>query len=263
MDEVTYSLVKQSVRSLLNINLDYYKDQQVRRRLDYWLIRCNAADWPAYFQRLSLEPAELGRFRDYLTINVSKFFRDPERWEYLEKHILPGLVQEVRPASGRLHIWSAGCSIGAEPYTLAMLLHERAAQTRCDLLATDLDRGALARARAGGPYSEEDIQNVSPARRGAYFKEGGAPFFVAERLRQSIRFQEHDMVAEPFQSGFDLIVCRNVVIYFTAETKLELYRKFHQALRPGGILFLGGTEIIPQPHTLGFANLGISMYRRD
>ncbi len=258
MEAEVYSLVKHSIRSLLQINLDHYKDEQMKRRLDSWLVRVGAPTWPDYLKRLRADTTELARLRDYLTINVSAFFRDPERWQALRRTILPMLLTGRQ----RLRVWSAGCSIGLEPYSLAMLLEEETPGRRHTLLATDLDRGALARARARGPYSADDVQNVTAAQRQQFFQPGGPPFFVTDALAKRVMFQEQNMLADAFEGDFDLIVCRNVVIYFTEAAKTDLYRKFQQALRPGGILFVGGTEIVPRAQELGLRSSGISFYQR-
>ncbi len=265
MDLEVYAQVKASIKKLLDINLDHYKDEQVRRRLDSWLVRSGAADWTEYLQRVRSDPKEMSRFRDYLTINVSAFFRDLERWQALRENILPDLFKDalrLRPGNGGLRIWSAGCSIGPEPYTLAIIMDEMSPSRRHLIHATDLDRGALAKAKAGGPYTAEEIQNVTPAQRANHFEPGGPPFFVKPSLGKKIEFREHNLLESPFLGDFDLIICRNVVIYFTAETKEMLYRKFYQALRPGGILFVGATEIIPRPMDIGFRSHGISFYKR-
>lgn len=258
METEIYTQVKHSIRGLLDINLDYYKDEQMKRRLDSWLVRSGAPSWADYLRRLRTDATELARLRDYLTINVSSFFRDPERWDALRKTILPELLNH-RP---RLRVWSAGCSIGLEPYSLAILLDEVSPGRRHQLLATDLDRGALGKAKARGPYSADDVQNVTTSQRQHYFEPGGPPWFIQPNVASRITFREQNMLADEFEGDFDLIVCRNVVIYFTEAAKAELYRKFNQALRPGGILFVGGTEIVPHAQTLGFRNHGISFYER-
>jgi chemotaxis protein methyltransferase CheR len=265
MEQDTYAQIKTSVRKILDINLDYYKDEQMRRRLDSWLVRSGAPDWAEYFHRIRSDERELGRFRDYLTINVSSFFRDIERWQALKDHILPDLLKSalhLRPGDGGLRIWSAGCSIGAEPYTLAMILDDVSPTRRHRILATDLDRGALNKSKAGGPYTADEIQNLSSAQCAAYLQAGGPPFYIKPTLGKKIEFREHNLIEHPTETGFDLIVCRNVVIYFTTDTKDLLYRKFYQALRPGGILFVGATEIIPRPVEIGFRSNGISFYKR-
>jgi len=262
MEPEIYTLVKQQIKSILNIDLEYYKDQQMRRRLDSWLVRSGSASWEDYFHRVRTDTVERGRLRDYLTINVSAFFRDAERWQSLRETILPRLIKETpnfRPQAG-LRIWSAGCSIGPEPYTLAMIMSEVTPNRRHYILATDLDRGALAKAIGRGPYTAEDMQNVSPAQRSAYLETGGPPFYVNTQLAKSIEFREQNMITDSFEKDIDLIVCRNVVIYFTTETKALLYKKFYDALRPGGVLFVGATEIIPRPQDIGFRSQGVSFY---
>jgi chemotaxis protein methyltransferase CheR len=172
------------------------------------------------------------------------------------KHWIPD-----QPSNG-LRVWSAGCSIGAEPYSLAILLDELYPRRRHNILATDLDRGALAKSRARGPYNPDEITGLSQAQRAAYLEPGGPPFYVRESLYRKVDFREHDLFRDPFPTDLDLIVCRNVVIYFTNQAKEMLYQKFHQALRPGGIFFVGATEIIPHPQTIGFRNCGVSFYQK-
>lgn len=264
MEDQTYVQIKRSVKSLLNINLDYYKDQQVRRRLDYWLVRTGARDWTIYFKQIESDQTERDKFRNYLTINVSKFFRDTDRWEMVRKTYLPRLIADTRNGTSTkgLRIWSAGCSIGAEPYTLAIILDELGNSRNHSILATDLDRGALAIAKAGGPYTAEDVETLSPAQKQNYLRPGGPPHYLKDVLGRVITFREHDLIQDAYGQDFDMIVCRNVVIYFTAETKDLIYRKFTQALRPGGLLFLGGTEIVSHPNEFGLRSLGMSFYQK-
>jgi chemotaxis protein methyltransferase CheR len=258
MEPEVYLRVKSSVKKLLDIDLNNYKDEQMKRRLDSWLVRSAKGSWEEYLHHAAANTIELNRFRDYLTINVTEFFRDPERWEALRRTALPDLVHG---AKNGLRVWSAGCSIGVEAYTLAMLLDEELPLKDHYLLATDLDRGALAKARARGPYNPDEIRNLSQAQRSKYLTaEAGNRSFIKESLARKVTFKEQDLFAPSFETGFDLLVCRNVVIYFTSDAKTELYHKFYKALRPGGILFLGGTEIIPHPAEIGFRNHGISFY---
>lgn len=263
MDQEIYNQVKSSVKRILNIDLTYYKDEQMKRRLDSWLVRMAVASWTDYFQMISGNPAELSRFRDYLTINVTEFFRDPERWQMLRQSLLPALLKEAKISGEPFRIWSAGCSIGVEAYTLAMLMEEAAPGTPVSILATDLDKGALQKARARGPYRVDEVRNLSPEQRLRYMDLVNGNFFVKSSLTRTIRFEEHDLNADKFGSRFDLIVCRNVIIYFTSEAKQSLYVKFREALRSGGLLFLGGTEIIPSAKEMGFRNQGYSFYTKE
>jgi chemotaxis protein methyltransferase CheR len=265
MEADTYQQIKLRVKQILNIDLGYYKDEQMKRRLDSWLSRTASASWADYFQVIVKSPDELHRFRNYLTINVTEFFRDPDRWQMLRNAVVPRLLDEqARSGSVKgLHVWSAGCSIGVEAYSLAILLDETGRGKAHSILATDLDRGALQKCRERGPYRLEEIKNLTSEQRLRYLEQRSGCFYARENLARSIRFEEQDLNADRFTAGFDLILCRNVIIYFTNEAKLNLYRKFYEALRPGGVLFLGGTEIIPSPKDLGFANQGYSFYRKE
>ena len=265
MEDVIYQKIKQNVKKMLNIDLNQYKSEQMQRRLDSWLIRVDGKNWDDYFYFLGKSPADTAKFRDYLTINVSEFFRDQDRWESLRKTVLPGLVKELSinrtPGNNSgLRIWSAGCSNGSEPYTLSIILEELAPGRNHYLLATDLDRTILTKARARGPYTADDTRNVSADHRKKYFEEVNSQFYIKESIAKRVTFKEQNMLTDPFENNFDLIVCRNVIIYFTIEAKAVLYKKFYDGLRNGGVLFLGGTEIIPRPSDIGFTNVGGSFY---
>ncbi|MEN4010535.1 MAG: protein-glutamate O-methyltransferase CheR [Chloroflexota bacterium] len=265
MEAEVYALIKSSIKNLLNIDLNHYKDEQMKRRLDSWLVRSRASNWKDYLRCLGDSADELEKFRNYLTINVTEFFRDLERWNALRRDILPKLLADAAKDNhkrGGLRVWSAGCSTGVEAYTLAILLEEAAPGKPHAILATDMDHGALAKARARGPYHPDEMRNLNPEQRSRYITPL-APYCVKESLARMVTFREQNLLNDPFDHGFDLIVCRNVIIYFTNEAKALLYRKFHDALRPGGIIFLGGTEIMPRPGELGFCNAGISFYTRD
>ena len=263
MEAEVYTLIKSNVKKILNIDLNYYKDEQMKRRLDSWFTRTHQNTWPDYFRIIAQNEMELSKFRDYLTINVTEFFRDPDRWAMLRKNVMPGLLKEAaRPGEIRrgLRVWSAGCSIGVEAYTLSMLLEEEAPHQAHLLLATDMDRGALTKAKARGPYNNDEIRNLTPEQRSRFMDLGANSHFVKESVARKVTFREQNMLEDRFDANFDLIDCRNVVIYFTNDAKTHLYTKFNAALRPGGVLFLGGTEIIPRPQDLGFQNYGISTY---
>ena len=263
MEAETYTYIKATVKKVLNIDLNYYKDEQMKRRLDSWLVRTRQPGWPEYFKLCQQAPEELSKLRDYLTINVTEFFRDPDRWDMLRKGVMPDLIKEAsaRPGDPKrgLRVWSAGCSIGVEAYTLAILLDEVTPTFSNYLLATDFDRGALAKAKARGPYNTDEIRNLSPQQR-SHHLDMGTGNFIKETTAKKVTFREQNLLEDKFEGNFDLIVCRNVVIYFTNEAKAHLYVKFRAALRPGGVLFLGGTEIIPRPQELGLRNHGISFY---
>lgn len=265
MEQDIYLKIKSTVKKMLDIDLSGYKDEQMKRRLDSWIIRMGDASWDDYFSRLKVQEKELERFRDYLTINVTEFFRDIERWNSLRTQILPGLInytKNEKKTNKTLKIWSAGCSIGAEPFTLLMIMEELNPGIPYTITATDLDRGALTKAKAGGPFRQDEVKNISEKQLAKYFRSDFPPYFVKEEHARKIDFREKNLINDPFDTDFDLIVCRNVIIYFTTEIKNNLNKKFQQALRTGGVLFLGGTEIISRPTDFGLKNMGISFYQK-
>jgi chemotaxis protein methyltransferase CheR len=123
--------------------------------------------------------------------------------------------------------------------------------------ASDIDHSALAWSQTGGPYSADEVANVPPAWLHRYFKNQDDRYYVVESLRRRVTFQQHNLLTERFEQGFDLIIC-----YFTIEAKDHLYNRFYESLRPGGVLFVGGTEIVSKAPELGFETAGISFYRR-
>jgi chemotaxis protein methyltransferase CheR len=262
MEEYEYSFVKHKVRKLTGVDLNCYKSQQVQRRLNVYLLRSGYANWARFFREIQDDPEEQSKLKDYLTINVSAFFRDPEKFAYLREDILPQLLRN----HPRLRVWSAGCSLGHEPYSLAIALAEATGlYCRHPILATDIDHSALKRAQAGGPYSAEELVNVPPDLLERYFRADGShdgQYYVIDALRRKVTFRHHDLLADPFETNFDLIVCRNVVIYFTKEAKRKVHQRFHDALRPGGVLFVGGTEVVSQAQSIGLELSGISFYAR-
>jgi len=260
MKETEYNYIKRQMMALLDIDLNSYKAPQMQRRLKVYLARSGYPNWPKFFRAIRSDPAELSKLKDYLTINVSSFFRDSEKYKYLQTSILPKLLR----LRASLRIWSAGCSRGQEAYSLAILLAE--ATGSCDrhrLLGTDIDRSALEWARAGGPYTADDIANVPFYLHSRYFNVRQNEYWIREDIRRGISFRQHNLLTDTIAGRFDMIVCRNVVIYFEPEAKEKLYRKFYDVLKPGGVLFVGGTEILPKPVRTGFEAINVSFYRRS
>ncbi len=247
------------VRTLLRIDLDDYRRGQMERRLRSFATRCGDRDLDAYLVRLRRDVAAREAFLDHMTINVSELFRNPERFAELERDVLPGLLD--RAGNRGLRVWSAGCSYGAEPYSLAVLLNEVAPGRRHEVTATDLDERMLARAREGR-FTEADMRGVSASRRAAWFERDGNGARAVAPLRDAIRFRRLDLLADTFPANQDLILCRNVVIYFTDDAKDRLYARFLKSLRPGGVLFVGATERINRSEEAGWEKPGMFFYRR-
>lgn len=245
--------------AVTGVDLTCYKIPQMLRRLPVLIARTHVHGYAEYAALLARDSERRQEFRDFVTINVSEFFRDPQRFSVLETRILPDLI------AGRsaIRAWSAGCSIGAEAYSLAMIFAERMRAALCTTLATDIDEGILARARRGAGYSQAEVRSVPETRLSRWFTKEQDRYTIRSDIRSMVHFRRHDLARDPCPTGwFDLIVCRNVVIYFTEEAKEETLRRFVSVLRPGGVLFLGGSEAVLRPGDLGLVPLESGFYRR-
>ncbi len=247
--------------ALTGIDLAHYRPAQMERRLRAFALRNGAADLIAYLEILRRDPAACDAFLDRMTINVSELFRNPERFRELETTHLPELLGR---APGGLRVWSAGCSYGAEIYSLAILLRERAPTARHQLVAADIDEQILARARIGW-FTTADMRNVTPERRVKWFNQSPTDrerWTVVDDLRRNIDVRRVDLLKDRYPMDVDLIACRNVVIYFNDDAKDAIYRRFFAALKPGGILFVGGTERVTQADQMGWERAGTFFYRK-
>ena len=162
--------------------------------------------------------------------------------------MFPRLIQKY----GRnIKVWSAACSTGDEPYSLVMALSRHLPLANIKIIATDIDRQVIDTARMGR-YNEKSIAAVPDDLKKKYFTKVGSSYQISDEIKRRVEFKIHDLLKDPYPSGCHLIVCRNVVIYFTEEAKDEIYKKFHKSLVTGGILFIGSTEQIMNYRELGF-----------
>lgn len=246
-----------NIKRKTGIDLSLYKEAQMKRRLTSLYEKRGQTNFQDYFKRLDNNKEELYEFLDRMTINVSEFYRNYKRWEILEKKLLPTLLQKEK----KLKVWSAACSTGEEPYTLAMVLSHYLPLHTIKIAATDLDENAIARAKLA-TYQERSLQEVPEAIRKRFFLKDDGFYKVKDEIRQTVTFKKQNLLADPFEANHDLIVCRNVLIYFTEEAKVQLYHKFSNALKKGGILFVGSTEQIFQPAKYGFEVLDTFFYQK-
>lgn len=252
------------------IALSEQKRQLVQGRLVRRLRALGMKHFGAYCELLRTDPdSELGELASAISTNVTAFFREVHHFEALADEMLPRWLDTRRREGDRLRIWSAGCSSGEEPYSLAMVLAE--ALDRCGrkldakILATDLSPAALATARKG-VYPIDRIEGVSEERRRRWFLRGEGEYAglacVHPRLRELTTILPLNLLHEwPMQGPFDAIFCRNVVIYFDQPTKQKLFSRFAQLLSAGGPLFLGHSESM---HGLSddFELIGRTIYRK-
>lgn len=246
-----------NVKKKTGIDLAQYKEAQMKRRLTSLYEKRGFQNFHEFFKAMEKNEALFHEFLDRMTINVSEFYRNANRWEVLEKKILPKLLERNR----RLKVWSAACSTGEEPYTLVMVLSKFLPLSQISVLATDIDENAISRAKIG-VYAERSLQEVPEEMKKKFFTKEGMYYKIDENIKKAVTFKKHNLLADPFDTNYDLIVCRNVLIYFTEEAKQVLYHKFNKALRPGGILFVGSTEQIFNPSSYEFDTEDTFFYRK-
>jgi len=247
----------ENIKKKTAIDLSLYKEAQMKRRLTTLRLKHGHSSFDTYYEALVQQPSMLEEFLDRMTINVSEFWRNPQRWDILRQRFLPEMIG----ANSKLKIWSAACSTGEEPYTLAMILDDLGALKKTSLLATDLDQGVLKKANQGY-YLDRSVRDVPSAFLKKYFLEEEGVYSVKDELKRAVAFKQQNLLYDPFDTEFDLIVCRNVMIYFTEEAKHDLYHKFAKALKKGGLLFVGSTEQIFTPSQYGFETADTFFYRK-
>lgn len=258
MDDKDWELFKKKLNDRTGIDLQLYKEPQMRRRIGNLVTRAEMKSFAAYFDDVAKDKEKFADFIEYLTINVSEFFRNPDKFDIVEKEVFPLLLK----ASPKLNIWSAGCSIGAEPYTLAIILKELTPNVRHRILATDLDIEILAKAKKG-VYADNEIKALRPDRKAKYFtKTPDGKFAINQEIKSMVEFRQHNLLKDPYEKGFNLIVNRNVVIYFTEEAKMKMYSGFFNSLVPGGILFVGATEAILNYRQIGYQSYKAFFYQK-
>ena len=246
----------EAVRALCGVDLLQYKRAQMERRIRTWTARRGTEDLAEYAVRLRADADELDAFLDRVTINVSQLWRHPEQWTALATTILPALAEAGR---GRVRAWSAGCSYGAEAYTLAAVCREAIPSARVEIKGTDLDHRMVARARAGS-FSAEDARGAPRRAVDRYFPDGQA----IEELRRMVSFERGDLLRMPVpREAYDLVLCRNTVIYFTEEVRDALHERLVRSLKPGGHLVVGTSERVADPRALGLTSPFHFIYRKD
>lgn len=239
------------------INLHAYKSNQLHRRLLSLMSRIGAKNVEEYINILKNDEDQRQKFLDFITINVTEFFRNPEIFEGLKNKI----ETDILPENKNIKVWSAACSIGAEPYSLAILLDELAPLGNHRIIATDLDEKILKRAKDGF-YTQNDVKNIKRDRLDKYFKRDGEFYFINDRIKEMVNFKKHDLILDNYEKNFDLIVCRNVVIYFNQDIKDKIYEKFNESLKKGGLLFVGATESIYNYKNFNFDKASTFIYKK-
>jgi chemotaxis protein methyltransferase CheR len=229
----------------------------MKRRLDAFRVRKQFPDLAALSEGMERSGELLDQVLSRMTINVTEFFRNASRWKILERKI-----KEMAARKRELTIWSAACSTGEEPYSLAMLMGNYFPGNRYKIVATDIDRKVLRQA-AAGIYTQQAVAGFTPEQQQRFFTARGSFYQIRPELKQKVQFRRHDLLRDPAPGRFDVIVCRNVLIYFTEEGKSLIYQKFGRSLNEGGLLFVGSTEQIFRPDRYGLASVESFFYRKQ
>lgn len=254
-----YVAFKSDFYKLSGIDLNLYKERQMKRRIESLMTRKGFSGYDIFYEGMKQDESLLRTFVRYLTINVSQFYRNPNQWETFEKDVLPLLCNKF---GNKLTIWSAACSTGDEPYTIAMICEKYIPLDKITIYATDIDEDVLAFAK-DGIYSDKSLVDLPDEYKTKWFhKVDDNHYAIDDRLKKCIQFRKHNLLADSYYEGVHLIVCRNVVIYFTDEAKNSIYKQFNDSLYDEGVLFIGSTEQILHPKEYGFESFTTFFYKK-
>lgn len=253
-----YEYFIKEVEKLTQIDLSAYKQNQMKRRIDALIAKHKISGYEAYIETLKKDKVRFEEFVDYITINVSEFYRNPEQWKYLKEKVFPGLIKDFGQT---LKIWSAACSTGDEPYSLVMALSDFVPLNRIQIMATDINWQVIEKAKIG-LYSEKSIVSVPEDKKKKFFTQNGKFYQISDEVKKCVTFKEHNLLKDPYPKDMHLIVCRNVLIYFTEEAKDEVFQKYYSSLAPNGVLFIGSTEQILRYKEMGYKRMDSFFYQR-
>ncbi len=253
-----YEYFKKAVFDLTKIDLNAYKEKQMKRRIDTLISKNKIVGYDNYVSVLKTDQTKFEEFVNYLTINVSEFYRNVDQWQLLDKDVFPELISRY---GKNLKIWSAACSTGDEPYSLVMALSRHLPVNQIRIYATDLDKQVIEKAKIG-LYGEKSVAGVPADLKNKFFTKIGPSYQISDEVKSRVEFKEHNLLKDTYPTDFHLIVCRNVLIYFTEEAKDDVFRKFQKSLRPGGYLFIGSTEQIINYKDVGFERKNSFFYQK-
>lgn len=241
----------------IGIDLQSYKQEQLNRRITSLMSRIGVKDLNEYKKLLQSSKEQKLKFLDFITINVTEFFRNTELFNELESNIKNDLLLK----NNKLKIWSAACSIGCEPYSIAMIMDEISPNGKHSIIATDIDSTILKRA-SEGIFIDADVKNVKKSMLDKYFIKEEKNFVIDKSIKSMVTFKKHDLILDNYEKDFDLIICRNVVIYFKNDVKVAIFKKFSQSLKKGGLLFVGATESIYNYKEYGLDKVSTFIYKK-
>lgn len=256
----TYEDFEKAIYKITDIDLKSYKERQMKRRIDFQIDRLGLKTYEEYFTLLKKDSKILAEFKSYITINVSEFFRNIQQWKNLQNNIIPKLLN--KKGNKKIKIWSAACSTGDEPYSLAMMFLTKFPDVNFEILATDIDDEILKKAKVA-KYPYKSIEKIDNIYKKMYFTKVEEDYYeVKENVKKYVTFKRHNLIEDTFYRGMDLIVCRNVVIYFTEDVKDLIYQKFSDIMEKNSVLFIGNTEQIMNASKYDFETIISFFYEK-
>jgi chemotaxis protein methyltransferase CheR len=242
-----FQVLVQKASKTSGVALTSYRDSYLRRRIDIRMKTVGIDNYTTYMRYMDKNKNEVTEFMNAITINVTEFMRDKTPFLFFQKEILPELIEKKKKSQNHLvRFWSAACSNGEEPYSIAICAKEAVPEDwSISIYATDIDEDSLNRA-SKGIYTKEQLKNLEQRHIQKYFEPSGKDFKVKNINRLSIRFMKHDLTSRsPVSKHFDTVFCRNVMIYFNEEQKIKMLTDFYNSLADDGYLIIGKSETLP------------------
>lgn len=243
LEQSSFLRIKNLICQLTGVDCSGYRDEYLKRRFEIRLRATGCSTYGKYVIYLKRNPEEVTNLLNAITVNYTTFFRDNDVYTYLEKKLLPKLFQ----SQSQVRIWSAGCATGEEPYSLAILVQkllEKSSRAQLvKIYASDIDKDALSKAEAGN-YQKRQLNTLDQALIEHFFNVEGEVCTVKDFVKKMVRFEQADLMKNPQRHNLDLVLCRNVMIYFSKESQQQIHMSFYNALRDGGYLITGKSEIL-------------------
>jgi two-component system CheB/CheR fusion protein len=245
MDDASFERLVNYLKEARGFDFTGYKRTSLMRRVRHQMGQVGIEEFDGYQDYLQVHPEEFTALFNTILINVTGFFRDADAWQQLREEIVPNILR--RKANDPIRIWSAGCASGQEAYGVAICLRERMEpddfRDRVKIYATDVDEEALVQARAAS-YADREVRDLPAELTAKYFERVGQRYLFRKDMRRAVIFGRNDLVQDAPISRIDLLLCRNTLMYFNAETQYRVVGRLHFALNPAGVLFLGKAEML-------------------
>lgn len=245
-EDTDFKFLLEKIHRNKGADFSRYRTGTLKRRIDSRIRAAGCADYPDYIVYLNKNPQEYDRLIEAITINVTEFFRNPETFDVLTKKVIPEIIRTKKEQGKKIiRAWSAGTSNGEEAYSLAILFFEALRENRADfdvkVHGTDIDPACIEKARAG-IYTAAGVKEINKETLEKYFNKNGENYEINDSVKNLARFTVHNLACDEFLSHLDLILCRNVVIYFTKPLQEMVYNNFARTLNKDGFLALGKVE---------------------